>query len=193
MNLLAHLYLAERTQTSAAGQILGDMVKGRLDDRYNADIMQGIHLHRRIDSFTDQHPVTAQLRRQFAPPLRRYGGILVDIGFDHCLARRWHDYSNQPLPQFAAAVVARARQTWPHNGPMPAQHLAGLDQVIAAYDDPTGLQRALASVSNRLQRTNPLAQALPALLQRMPAIGAGFEAFFPALCAHVEQTAARNQ
>ena len=89
VNLLVHLYLAERTGTSAAGQILGDMVKGRLDGRHGAAVERGIRLHRGIDRVSDDHEAHRAMRRRFPPPLRRYAGILVDIGFDYSLARAW--------------------------------------------------------------------------------------------------------
>ena len=71
MNLLVHLYLAERTGTSAAGQILGDMVKGRLDGRHGAAVERGIRLHRGIDRVSDDHEAHRAMRRRFSPPLRR--------------------------------------------------------------------------------------------------------------------------
>lgn len=193
MNLLAHLYLAELSDTSAAGQILGDMVKGELDGYYDSRTEAGIRLHRRIDSFTDRHPVPAQLRRRFAPPLRRYAGILIDIGFDHCLARRWRSYCDRPLAQSARQMVTRARSEWPPNAPIPSQRLAGLDHAIAGYVQPAGLQRALDSVARRLRHDSPLPAALPALLAEYDAMAAGFETYFPQLCAHVTTQARGRQ
>lgn len=189
MNLLAHLYIAQHTHTSAAGQILGDMIKGRLDGRFSPRVEAGIHLHRRIDTFTDQHSVTAQLRQRFAPPLRRYAGILIDIGFDYCLARQWPYYSNTPLPHATRHMLARVSAEWPHNAPTTIQQLAGLDVVLAAYAEPAGLQRALDSVARRLHRASPLPHALPALLAEYEALAAGFDVFFPALCSHARQQA----
>lgn len=193
MNLLAHLYLAELTGTSAAGQILGDMVKGRLDGRHGARVEAGIRLHREIDSFTDRHPITAELRQRFAPPLRRYGGILVDIGFDHCLATHWPRYSELPLAHAASRMAARAHREWPNDAPMAAQRLNGLETVLVDYRRPAGLQRALDSVARRLRRASPLPGALPALLNEYEALAAGFDAFFPELCAHARHHARRNQ
>lgn len=189
MNLLAHFYVAEITGTSAAGQFLGDMVKGRLDGRFEPTVENGIRLHRAIDGFTDRHPVTAGLRRRFAPPWRRYGGILVDIGFDYCLARDWAQYSDTPLPRFAGQVVARARREWPPDTPMPARNLHALQQVLVDYRQPSGLQRALDNVDRRLAHASPLPDALPALLDQYGALAAGFEAYFPQLCAYAERYA----
>lgn len=194
MNLLAHLYLADITGTSMAGQILGDRIKGRLDGRFAPNVEQGIRLHRAIDGFTDRHPVTADMRQRFAPPLRRYGGILVDIGFDYCLAHNWAQYSDTALPRFAYDAVTRVQREWPAGGPMPAHRFAGLATVLAGYRQPQGLQRALDSVDSRLQRPSPLPDALPALLNEYEALAAGFETFFTQLCEyatrHVQDSAA---
>lgn len=186
MNLLAHFYLADLTATSAAGQLLGDSVKGRLNGSLGADIERGIRLHRAIDSFTDSHPLSADLRRRFTPPLRRYAGILVDIGFDYCLARNWDQYSDTPLSQFSRQVVARVRQEWPAAAaPAPG---TGLAQVLVGYQWPAGLQRALDSVDRRLRRPSPLADALPALMAQQTHLQQAFDVFFPELCAYAQCT-----
>src|SRR5690625_4336633 len=86
MNLLAHLWLADRSHTSAAGQILGDIVKGRVSEgHFQPAVTRGIRLHRLIDSSCDAHKVHRDLRRSFSPPMRRFAGIIVDIGFDYAL------------------------------------------------------------------------------------------------------------
>lgn len=189
MNLLAHLYIAEQTHTSAAGQLLGDLVKGRLDGRYDRYTETGIRLHRRIDGFTDHHPVTARLRSRFAAPLRRYGGILVDIGFDYCLARQWARYSDVPLATACAAMLQRAHAEWPQQAPVSARRFTGLEYVLASYQHPDGLQHALDSVAQRLHHANPLASALPTLMAEQPALETGFDTFFPELCRHAMQYA----
>lgn len=189
MNLLAHLYLAEHTRTSAAGQLLGDLVKGRLDGRYGHYTEAGIRLHRRIDGFTDHHPITIHLRKRFDASLRRYAGILVDIGFDYCLARQWPQYSNVPLTVASHRMLQRAHAEWPRHAPVPARRFDGLEHVLVSYQRPDGLQRALDSVATRLHHANPVASALPALLAEQTALETGFETFFPALCRHAMQHA----
>lgn len=187
MNLLAHLYLADLTGTSMAGQILGDRIKGRLDGRFAPNVEQGIRLHRAIDGFTDRHPATAALRRRFAPPLRRYGGILVDIGFDCCLARNWARHCVTELPRFAAHAVTRVAREWPAAETMPTRLVTDLPRVLVDYRHPHGLQRALDSVDRRLARPSPLPTALPALLDQYEAMAEAFATFFPELCEYASQ------
>lgn len=163
MNLLAHLLLADRSDTSFAGQILGDEIKGRLDRRFAPPIRHGIRLHRAIDAASDAHIEHRALRRRFDPPLRRYAGIIVDIGLDHALARHWAATHDEPLADFARRAQHRVMAEWPDRAPFAAQRLAGLAELLAGYRHRRGIQRALNSVSARLRRTNPVADAGPAL------------------------------
>lgn len=55
MNYFAHLYLADNSPGSQIGSLLGDFVKGTLDNAYDEEITRGILIHRRIDSFSDSH------------------------------------------------------------------------------------------------------------------------------------------
>lgn len=182
MNLLAHLWLADRSGTSAAGQILGDLVKGRLaEPQFGASVDHGIRLHRRIDSRCDEHRVHRELRWRFAPPLRRYAGIIVDIGFDHALARRWTRFSNEPLTVFSQRVARQIEREWPHNAPRHAPDAAGMAALLRSYAQRSGIETALRSVGARLRRRNPLAEALPALLDEYPAFAAGLPPLLRAL------------
>jgi len=189
MNLLTHLHLADHTGTSFAGQILGDVVKGRLGERYPRGVSAGIQLHRAIDRFSDDHPQHAAMRRMFDPPLRRYAGILVDIGFDYSLARAWADHDDRPLADFAAFAEQRVQTEWPAEAPFTAARLDGLARILTGYREPAGIQRALVSVSNRLSRKNPIDSARPAVLALSNEFDARLEPLLGALRLFVERTA----
>src|SRR3990167_1395012 len=62
MNYLAHLHLGGDAPAQLLGSLYGDFVKGPLAGQWPADIEAAIHLHRRIDVFTDNHPLQAQAR-----------------------------------------------------------------------------------------------------------------------------------
>ena len=79
MNYLAHLYLAEQSSEGLLGSLLGDFVKGRLDDRYPETVRRGIALHRAIDSFTDAHPLHRESRNRIGGERRRYAGIIIRL------------------------------------------------------------------------------------------------------------------
>jgi len=104
MNFLAHFQLAWPDEGLVAGGLEGDFYKGRLCGQLPGNIERGVRLHRAIDAFTDNHPVIAQLRRDFPPTLRRYAGILIDLSFDHYLSLHWEKFVDIPLQEFNEQV-----------------------------------------------------------------------------------------
>src|SRR3954467_13425794 len=106
MNFLAHAFLARDDIDLMVGSLMGDFVKGRLDGQYAAPIMRGLILHRRVDTYTDSHPVLVRSRSRISPERRRYAGILVDLFYDHYLAVPWSDYADIPLETSAPHVYA---------------------------------------------------------------------------------------
>ena len=62
MNYLAHLHLGGSQPAQLLGSLYGDFVKGPLNGRWPAQIEAAIRLHRRIDAFTDSHPLQARAR-----------------------------------------------------------------------------------------------------------------------------------
>jgi acyl carrier protein phosphodiesterase len=102
MNYLAHLYLSGTNHGVKVGNFIGDYVKGNSYKRFPPEIQTGIILHRRIDTFTDNHPVARESRDPFRLYYRRYSGVVVDIVFDHLLAANWGHFSDQSLKSFVS-------------------------------------------------------------------------------------------
>lgn len=100
MNFLAHLHLAAHTRSSLTGNLLGDFVKGTLPTGLVAHFDEGIWLHRKIDAFTDGHPEHKAAVACFEAPWRRFGGIVVDMIYDHWLSQHWELFNTEPLPRF---------------------------------------------------------------------------------------------
>src|SRR5215470_16904307 len=128
VNFLAHAYLARGTDRAILGGVMGDFVKGPLEGRYDAELTRALSLHRRIDSYTDAHDVVRRSRRRVSPDRRRFAGILVDMFYDHFLARLWEEYCDIPLEQFTAHVYAVLRE---HRALLPER----LQQVAARMAD----------------------------------------------------------
>lgn len=187
MNHLAHAVLAEPDEDLILGGVLGDFVHGPVPAGLRPGVARGIRLHRAIDVYTDGHPAIADLRRLFDPPFRRYAGILLDIWFDHLLARDFARWCDTPLATYSDALLALLRR---HATELP-DDMRGFvaymqrNGLPAAYADAGMIGRALAGVGTRLSRANPLHQALPLLRERDAALQAGFEAFFPQLQTYV--------
>ncbi len=181
MNFLAHLWLADRTDTSMAGAILGDLVRGADLSPYPSDIALGIRLHRRIDASSDRHPLLQPLRAQFDPGTRRYAGIVLDLACDYALVQHWQQLSREPLPEFCAraGTSVAAAAPWFVQAGARAPTAAGFSELLLSYGEASGIDRAVRRTAARLRQpqpliaaagqwprlTTPLLQILPELLQ----------------------------
>lgn len=154
MNFLAHLWLADRTRTSLAGAVLGDVVRGSDLGAYPDAIAMGIRLHRRVDALTDRHPALLPLREAFPAGTRRYAGVVLDLVSDYLLAQDWAAHSTEPLPAFCARAgeaIAEA-STWFELGGGRAPAASGFTDLLLSYATQPGIDRALTRTANRLRR-----------------------------------------
>lgn len=100
MNFLAHIYLSFGDDAITIGNFIADSIRGNRYKHLPERIQKGITLHRAIDTFTDQHPTVRQSTKRLHPNYGHYSGVIVDIFYDHFLARNWSDYSDIPLALF---------------------------------------------------------------------------------------------
>ncbi|MFP5423378.1 MAG: ACP phosphodiesterase [Gammaproteobacteria bacterium] len=186
MNYLAHLHLGGDAPAQLLGSLYGDFVKGPLAGQWPADIEAAIHLHRRIDVFTDSHPLQAQARARFAIERRRYSGILLDVFFDHCLALNWADYAAEPLPSFAGRVyqVLAAESRLPERLAHIAPRMAAQDW-LGSYREFAVLEQVLAGIDRRLSRPGLLAGGAAELERLYQPLLDDFRQFYPELQAFV--------
>jgi acyl carrier protein phosphodiesterase len=100
MNYLAHIYLSGDNDLVTIGNFIADGVKGKSYNKYPKDIQIGILLHRNIDTFTDAHEVFRQSTKRLHEKYGHYSGIIIDILYDHFLAKNWSNYSDVPLNNY---------------------------------------------------------------------------------------------
>lgn len=100
MNFLAHIYLSGDNDLIKIGNFMADGIHGKNFDIFPKDIQKGIILHRAIDTFTDAHPIFRQSTKRLHPNYHHYSGIIVDIFYDHFLAKNWNIYSDEKLDSF---------------------------------------------------------------------------------------------
>ena len=190
MNHLAHALLAGDDEWLQLGSAMGDFVRGQPGRMpLPARVIVGIRLHRAVDAYTDAHPQVLAAKVLLPPPCRRYAGILLDMWFDHCLARDFSRWCAQPLDIYSEAMRVRLRR---HDALLPIElrrwrRYMEMHDLPAGYADPAVLGQALQGIGQRLRRANPLAGALPLLAARDAALQTHFEAFFPQLQAHARE------
>jgi acyl carrier protein phosphodiesterase len=100
MNFLAHIYLSGDSRELLIGNFIGDYIKGKDYEKYPPAIQEGILLHRKIDDFTDNHPITRRAKGLVRDRYGLYAGIVIDIFYDHFLSANWEEYSEMPLKMY---------------------------------------------------------------------------------------------
>ena len=100
MNYLAHIYLSGDNELVTIGNFIADGIKGKDYKKYSSDIQKGILLHREIDTFTDANPIVRKSTKRLHKKYRHYGGVIVDILYDHYLAKNWTRYSEVALDEY---------------------------------------------------------------------------------------------
>lgn len=195
MNYLAHAFLARRDEGLMLGGLLGDHVRGlRALRKFPPPVRLGIRLHRFIDRTTDQSRPVKALLREFPRPFRRYAGIIVDVAFDHELARHWTDYADGSLEAFDRRIrdlLARHAELVPE--PL-ARFMAYADQrgLFAAYREEQELLHSLAGVGRRLRRPNPLDRVGEIWPSVADDCAATFAEVFPQLQSEVDDWVSRR-
>ena len=181
MNYLAHLYLSEPHEEAWLGSLMGDFVKGPLDGRYGSEITRAIAMHRKIDAFTDTHPVVLQSKSRMSTERRRYAGIMVDMFYDHFLARHWRDFHDEPLAEFTGRVY-RVLERYQPILPERLQRMAPMMvqwDWLGSYADIGSIYTALNRMGQRLKRENRLLNSADELVGNYTQLETDFRAFLP--------------
>ena len=89
MNFLAHIYLSGDNDLIKIGNFMADGIRGKHYEYLPAEVQKGIVLHRAIDTYTDSHPIFRQSTKRLHHRYHHYAGVIVDVFYDHFLAKNW--------------------------------------------------------------------------------------------------------
>lgn len=192
MNYLAHLFLADDSDASRIGNLLGDFVRGPVEELakvYPAELVRGIRMHRAVDRFTDSHAVFREARGLLAPERRRFAGIVVDIFFDHFLCIRWGRYCAQPLEEFIGDVYGALDRhpEWRAGRLGSAYPVMRHENWLLAYASVEGIGMTLRRVATRSARIAAIERGEDDLRRNYAEFGALFRVFMPELIAYVRE------
>ncbi|WP_319552586.1 ACP phosphodiesterase [uncultured Vibrio sp.] len=188
MNFLAHLHIADHCSSHLLGNLLGDFVKGDPSKQYQADISNGIKLHRFVDRITDHHPIVEECKPHFKGAARRFAPIALDMFWDHCLAKHWHTFHQCSLDQFVSDAYQRVDRDVGDD--LPERFLLLHSKMwsggwLQSYQDLENIEFALHRMSKRSPRLADLTTTFAVLDQEYVIL----EAKFPALYSDVLQQA----
>ncbi len=183
MNFLAHLYLSGRDEEVIIGNFIADMVKGQQINGYSAAIVKGIRLHRDIDRFTDIHPVVIHSKKRLQKKYRLYAGVVVDMYYDHFLAKNWTSYSGVPLADYvenAYAILWRNHDILPPRGQFILPYMTESNWLVN-YADLGSLRRNFGGMARRTPFDSGMEDAVDDLVTYYKLFEKEFREFFPEL------------
>jgi acyl carrier protein phosphodiesterase len=190
LNFLAHLHLADPEPGLMLGGIVADFARNPEIALLPADVQRGVRLHRFIDGFTDRHPVVLRSISRVSGRLGWFSGIVIDIYYDHLLARKWGRYSAESLGEFSSRAYRTLESLLGVAPPDAQNYIRGLidRDYLNSYATFEGLSRTLSRVSDRIaermpQRAIPLTDSLPDLAAADAELESDFHIFYPELVA----------
>lgn len=151
MNFLAHAYLSFDNNEALIGNMISDFVKGSSKNTYSKPIQNGIILHRNIDEFTDQHPLTHKAKQIFKPYYRLYSAPIIDILFDHFLANDLSVFTDTSLKYFSLhvySVLEKFSDVLPERFRMVFQYMKKEDWLYGYRTRPS-MDRSLKGLARR--------------------------------------------
>jgi len=181
MNYLAHAYLSFNNDEILTGNMISDFVKGKKRYDFPPGIQTGISLHREIDRFTDDHPAIKAAKEIFRPAYRLYSGAIIDVIFDHYLAKdellfrepglesftnktyeKLELYSNHFPEKFAVIFPYMKNQNW-----------------LLNYREDWGIAKSLGGLVRRANYMKESETALKLFMENYTSLADHFNSFFP--------------
>lgn len=189
MNYLAHSYLSYQQPDLIIGNFIADSIQGNRFEGLTEGIIKGITLHRKIDTYTDAHPVFLTSKHRFSKDFDKYSGVLMDIIYDHYLAKNFEQYSPLSLQQHADGIYEILKNN--HDFlPEHAKRFYGYmteRNILFHYSSIEGIQTVLTHLSGRIRNRFELQLAIPILEANYKEIEEEFFIFFDDLQAFCKE------
>lgn len=183
MNFLAHIYLSSDNELLTIGNFAGDGVKGGDYTRFPIAMQAGIQLHREIDTFTDANQIVKQSKKRLHKNYSHYSGVIVDIFYDHFLAKNWQDYSDIPFADYVADFYKSLNQNMEHL-PERFKKFAPImieGNWLLSYATTDGIQLVLNGMNRRTKGKSKMHYATEELKKHYSAFEKEFTQFFKEL------------
>jgi acyl carrier protein phosphodiesterase len=189
MNFLAHIYLSGDNDLIKIGNFMADGIRGKHFETFPMDVQKGIILHRAIDTYTDAHPVFRQSTKKLHKRYHHYSGVIVDVFYDHFLAKNWPTYSNENLEEY----IQRFYQSLDDNPTVLTERTVGImpymikQNWLWSYQSVEGINTILTQMDGRTKNESKMRFATEELQESYLELEQEFTDFFEDLRKHARE------
>lgn len=154
MNFLAHIYLSGDSDLIKIGNFMADGVRGNKYLELHSEIQKGIILHQTIDTITDAHPIFRQSTKRLHANYHHFSGVIVDVFYDHFLAKNWDLYSDEKLENYVANFydsLGTHHDLLTEKAQMMKPYMIQQNWLLS-YQTIDGIEKILSQMDNRIKR-----------------------------------------
>ena len=180
MNYLAHLALSGENKEIIFGNFIGDSLHGVEIDHFPKGIKKGIKLHRFIDNFTDHHPIFIEAKKIFSKKFDKYSGVLVDVFFDHFLAKSFYDFEMKDLQKFTLEkyeIIETQKDLLPEKAKQFYNYMRE-NNLLYTYAELDGIKSVLEGITIRIEHKAPLNEAYELFIENYETLEKLFRKFY---------------
>lgn len=183
MNYLAHIFLSGNNEQLMIGNFIADSVKGENWKTYEEEIQKGILLHRAIDTFTDTHEIVKESKKRLWSRYRHYNAVIVDIYYDHFLAKNWKEYHPLNLSDFVERTYINLKE---NEEILPEQTKLFFKYMVEHnwlynYQFIEGIKKVMGGMSRRTSFDSGMENSTEELVEFYDEFEGDFKSFFPLL------------
>lgn len=189
MNFLAHIFLSEGDDEVTVGNFIADSIKGKKYLHYPKGVQTGILLHRAIDTYTDAHPTVRRSTAKLFKNYSHYSGVIVDIYYDHFLAKNWKSYCETDLEVFIAdfyRLLKKKEELLPDEVQSFLPYMIR-ENWLLSYSTLPGIARILYQMNKRTKNVVGMDKAVEDLEKHYEDFQDHFNSFFPDLQKYASQ------
>jgi acyl carrier protein phosphodiesterase len=189
VNFLAHIYLSQDNDFIKIGNFMADTIRGSKYDYLPQEVQKGIILHRAIDTFTDAHPIFRKSTKRLHENYHHYSGVIIDVFYDHFLAKNWVIYSDQPLAEYTSHFYEIMQANYAILTPKTQQLLPYMiaQNWLVSYATIEGIEIILSQMERRIKNDSKLSLSVNELKLYYHEFEEEFTSFFAALRNYSDQ------
>ncbi len=189
MNFLAHLVLSPKETDLISGNLAADFLIGCDINLISKGVQSGIAMHKFVDQFTDSHALVKASKARIKGRFRLLSGVLVDVFYDHFLAKYFEQIANLSLEEFCEYIYETLAKNIAELPPGLQEFIPIMirDNILFSYRNLEGVQTALNRINRRIKRKFSVELAILTLSDIYESMENDFRKFFPCLIEATER------